>query len=79
MFLYAGETIFISGITITIALGGMITIPVSSLSTTGLSISTGIICTVLLNMTLMPALLLIFFDFFRYHCIFPLPTEFVIK
>ena len=58
------HNVLISGLTIAVALGGLAFLPISFISTIGIGMSIGAVSAVFVAMTLMPSLLLIFFDFF---------------
>jgi uncharacterized membrane protein YdfJ with MMPL/SSD domain len=69
------HNVMISGLTIAVALGGLAFLPVSILSTIGIGLSTGAVSAVFVAMTLMPALLLVFFDFFAVPTTCSLPCS----
>ena len=58
------HNVLLSGITIAVALGGLALLPVSLIATIGIGMSIGAVSAVVVAMTLMPSLLLVFFDFF---------------
>ncbi|ESL09225.1 hypothetical protein TRSC58_03058 [Trypanosoma rangeli SC58] len=58
------DNISVSGLTVAIALGSLSFMPVTFLSTVGLTMCIAVVCAVFVSITLQPALLLVFFDFF---------------
>jgi len=62
---HAGHTISVSGITLIICWVGLIFFPMDLLSSMGLAAAIAVFCTLLVNLTLTPVLLLIFGNFFK--------------
>lgn len=60
----SAHNILISGLTIAVALGGLSFLPISFLSTIGMTMSCGAVSAVFVSMSLMPSLLFVFFGFF---------------
>ncbi|MFV2016434.1 MAG: MMPL family transporter, partial [Candidatus Heimdallarchaeota archaeon] len=58
MLKHAGHTVFTSGLTLTIALIGLVFFPITILSSVGIAISVAILILLAINLTLTPALLL---------------------
>jgi len=58
MLKHAGHTVFTSGLTLTIALIGLVFFPITVLSSVGIAISVAILILLAINLTLTPALLL---------------------
>ena len=61
---HAGHTILVSGLTLSICFAGMIFFPMDLLATIGMGSAIAVLCTLLINLTLTPAILLTFGRFF---------------
>jgi uncharacterized membrane protein YdfJ with MMPL/SSD domain len=62
--LLSSHNILISGLTIAVALGGLAFLPITFLSTIGLTMSVGAVSAVCVSMSLMPSILFVFFRYF---------------
>eukprot|EP01060_Flectonema_neradi_P003865 TRINITY_DN1251_c5_g1_i1.p1 TRINITY_DN1251_c5_g1~~TRINITY_DN1251_c5_g1_i1.p1 ORF type:complete len:882 (+),score=137.92 TRINITY_DN1251_c5_g1_i1:102-2747(+) len=62
---YTAHTILISGTLIAVAVAGLIMVPCEPISATGVGSCISVICTVVVNLTLTPAILVIFGDWLR--------------
>ena len=60
----SAHNVLVSGLTIAVALGGLSFLPISFLSTIGMTMSCGACSAVIVSLTLQPILLYIFYDFF---------------
>ncbi|EAN91297.1 MmpL efflux pump [Trypanosoma cruzi] len=60
----SADIICVSGIAVSLAVGILALLPVLFLSTIGLTMSITVLCAVFVSLTVQPALLLIFYDFF---------------
>ncbi|RNF05524.1 MmpL efflux pump [Trypanosoma rangeli] len=58
------DNIFVSGLAVAISVGSLSFMPVTFLSTVGLTMCITVVCAVFVSLTLQPALLLVFCDFF---------------
>ncbi|ORC85615.1 uncharacterized protein TM35_000342270 [Trypanosoma theileri] len=80
----SAHNILVSGLTIAVAVGSLSFLPIDFLSTIGITMSIGVVCAVFLSLTIQPALLLTFYDFFAHpptwtewwekisHCVYSL-------
>ncbi|RNF25992.1 MmpL efflux pump [Trypanosoma conorhini] len=58
------DNICVSGLTVALSVGSLLFVPVTFLSTLGLTMCVTVVCAIFVSLTLQPALLLVFYDFF---------------
>ncbi|ETO21499.1 hypothetical protein RFI_15705 [Reticulomyxa filosa] len=73
---WSGKVVAFSGFILSITYIGLVAYPMTMLQTVGLGASIAVLCTILINLTCTPALLLMFPNFFKVlGCRFPRPCE----